>query len=133
MSINKSYIGFILDNFINSKMKIDIPEPQGSGSIRWETGPSLFMEININSYTIYNKSVKFILSFDKYETEVLIYMPLNKSPNEILHRIHHQFSRSVYNTFINDGRKEDLIKLYSDLRKDFFSGIKLKFNNGTDG
>lgn len=126
ITTNESYIDFILNNFIKTIMRIDIPEPTEKGSVSWHTGPSLFMDINIKTYVKYKRSVKFTLIFDKYETDVLIYIPLNKSPNEILHRIHEKFSTTVYNTFIEDGRKEYIIDQYSELRKNFFSNLKIK-------
>ena len=132
ITINELYIDFILNNFIKRIMRIDIPEPIEKGSISWCTRPSLFMDINIKTYVKYKRSVKFTLIFDKYETDVLIYIPLNKSPNEILHRIHKKFSNTVYNTFIEDGRKEYIIKEYSKLRKKIFSGIKIQINNETN-
>lgn len=132
ITINESYIDFILNNFIKTIMRIDIPEPMEKGSVSWSIGPSLFMDINVKTYVKYKRSVKFTLIFDKYETDVLIYMPLNKNPNEILHRIHKKISNTVYNTFIEDGRKDYIIEQYSELRKKIFSNIKINFNNETN-
>lgn len=132
ITINESYIDFILNNFIKTIMRIDIPEPMEKGSVSWSIGPSLFMDINVKTYVKYKRSVKFTLIFDKYETDVLIYMPLNKNPNEILHRIHKKISNTVYNTFIEDGRKDYIIEQYSKLRKKIFSNIKINFNNETN-
>lgn len=126
MSINKSYIKFILDNFIEDKMRVSIPEPQENDSaIRWEIGPSLFINFTIKKYESYSRSVKFTICFDKYEEEVLIYFPLNKSPNELLNRIYNRFSSRIYKTFIDDNRKDYIIQQYKEVRSKMFSNLKL--------
>lgn len=129
MNINKSYINFILNNFIEDNMRVSIPEPQeDGGSINWKLGPTLFIDFKVKKYEIYSRSVKFTISFDKYEEEVLIYIPLNKSPNEILHRIYKKFSSTIYKTFVDDNRAKFIIEQYKERRQKIFSGLKIMAN-----
>jgi hypothetical protein len=111
----KKYIEFMLDNIIDSNIEIQLPSPQDNGKLHYvELGPIVFINVNLEVVEIYTRSVKFKFKFDKYEVEKIIYIPINSSPTVIKVILDNTLTRLVYDTFINDGRRDDIKQMYID-------------------
>jgi hypothetical protein len=67
--------------------------------------------------------VKFNFKFDKYEVEKIIFIPIESSPIHIKEKIDNTITNLVSKTFIDDGRQDDLKKMYDEKRKTMFSGL----------
>ena len=119
MSRTKRYVEFILENILEPKMIVQLPEPQEDGSdVYWKLGVSVEIEVELIPIEVYTRSAKFKIKFDKYEFEQLFYLPLESSPISIRQKIYYKLERLVYDTFINDNRKDDITKMYNQKKKE---------------
>jgi hypothetical protein len=125
MSVGEKYIGFMLDNIIGDKIKIQLPEPQEDGKIYWtKLGPIVYVDVTLEVIEKYTRSVNFKIKFDKYEIKKLIFMPIESSPMSIKEKLHNTIENLVSKTFIGDGRQEDMRQMYEEKRKTMFSGLE---------
>ena len=77
-------------------------------------GPVVYMKVDLKVIHKYTRSAVFLLKFDKYEIEQLIFLPIESSPMSISEKLHSKVEKLVYKTFIDDGRREDIVKMYED-------------------
>ena len=116
--MNKNYIEFILENVINLKTKVLVPEPREDGRVvYWKLGPRVYIDVTLEVIKKYTRSVKFKIKFDKYEIEQLIFIPIESSPISIRGKLENKLEKIVYSTFIEDGRKDEIKQMYKDRRK----------------
>ena len=115
MELNKKYIEFLLKNVIGSSIRVQLPKPQEGGKVMWvKLGPVVYMKVDLKVIHKYTRSAVFLLKFDKYEIEQLIFLPIESSPMSISEKLHSKVEKLVYKTFIDDGRREDIVKMYED-------------------
>lgn len=120
MTIIEKYIDFILDNFIGNKITVQLPKPYKE-SVMWvKLGTVVHQEVQIEVVEKYTRSVKLKLSFDKYEIEQLFFIPIESAPTSIKDKFYNKVENLVYKTFFDDGRKEDIIKMYEDKQNMIF-------------
>jgi hypothetical protein len=125
MSITKRYIEFILENIIDLEIKVLVPEPVDSErQVYWKVGPKVYIDATLEVVEKYTRSVKFKIKFDKYEVERLIFIPIESAPFSIKGKLHNKIEKVVYNTLIEDGRREDIIQMYTDKRSQISERIK---------
>ena len=118
MEINKKYIRFILENIFDDSIKVQLPEPEGEKQIYWKLGPSVHVNVQLKVIESYTRSVKFLLKFDRYEIEQLIYLPIESAPFSIYDKFKRKVEKLVYQTYIDDGRREEIAEMYAQKRAD---------------
>lgn len=107
----------MLDNIIGYKMKVQLPSPQEDGGIFYvKLGPTVYMDVNLEVIEKYTRSVKFNFKFDKYEVEKIIFIPIESSPMSIKEKLNNTLVKLVYNTFVEDGRQDDIKQMYDNKR-----------------
>jgi hypothetical protein len=117
MSVGEKYIDFMLDNIIGTKIKIQLPEPQEDGKLYWtKLGPIVYVDVTLEVIEKYTRSVNFKIKFDKYEIKKLIFMPIESAPISIKEKLNKTLEKLVYNTFVEDDRKDDIKQMYDDKR-----------------
>ena len=126
MSITEKYIDFILDNFIGSNIKVQLPKPYKEGVMWVKLGFVVYQEVEIEVLEKYTRSVKLKLLFDKYEVEQLVFIPIESAPISIKEKFYNRIEKLVYKTFFEDGRQEDISKMYEEKQNKFFSNFKIK-------
>jgi hypothetical protein len=132
MDIRKKYIDFILENIIETNIKVQLIHPREDGSLVWTlSGPTVYMNVELEVIEKYTRSVKFKLKFDKYEVEKIIYIPIESAPTSIKEKLHNTLTNLVSNTFIEDNRQEDLKEMYKKRSEKMFSGLNIKNNEQT--
>jgi|688.fasta_scaffold1403498_1 hypothetical protein len=121
MTTEKKYIDFILDNFIGDSIKVELPKTTEDGRLMWvKIGAVVLVEVKLEIIEKYTRSAKIKLIFDRYEIEQLFFFPLESAPTKIQERFEEKVSKIVCDTFFNDNRHEDVLKMYKE-----------KINNGT--
>jgi hypothetical protein len=61
-------------------------------------------------------------------------MPMQSSPDSIIGKVHKQIIKIVNNTFINDGREDEIKQMYADKRahiSEMFIQAKIKYDEQT--
>ena len=125
MSITEKYIDFMLENFIGSNIRVQLPNPQEDGKLFWtKLGPTVYVNVDLEVIEKYTRSVLFKLKFDKYEVKKIIFIPTESSPMSIKEKLHNTIENLVSKTFIGDGRQEDMRQMYDEKRKTMFSGLE---------
>jgi hypothetical protein len=124
MELNKKYIEFMLDNVIGSSVRVQLPKPQEAGKVMWvKLGPVVYMNVDLEVIEKYSRSVKFKLKFDKYELEELIFLPVESAPMSIKSKLISKIEKLVFKTFLEDGRRDDIVKMYEDKKAMMFNGL----------
>ena len=126
MSITEKYIDFILDNFIGSNIKVQLPKPYKEGVMWVKLGLVVYQEVQIEVLEKYTRSVKLKLLFDKYEVEQLVFIPIESAPISIKEKFYNRIEKLVYKTFFEDGRKEEISKMYEEKQNKIFLNFKIK-------
>ena len=126
MGVTEKYINFILDNFIGDKIKVQLPKPYKEGVMWVKLGLVVYQEVQIEVLEKYTRSVKLKLLFDKYEVEQLVFIPIESAPISIKEKFYNRIEKLVYKTFFEDGRQEDISKMYEEKQNKFFSNFKIK-------
>ena len=114
----------MLDNVIGSNIRVQLPEPHEDGKLFWtKLGPTVYVNVDLEVIEKYTRSVKFKFKFDKYEVEKIIFIPIESSPIRIKEKLDNTLENLVSKTFLEDGRQDDLKKMYDEKRKTMFSGL----------
>lgn len=130
METNKKYIEFLLENVIDSSVRVQLPNPQEDGKLFWtKLGPVVYIKVDLEVIEKYSRSVKFKLKFDKYEIEQLIFLPIESSPMSIKEKLVNKLEKLVYQTYIDDGRKDEIIEMYAQKRAQIGKLIKKAVKN----
>lgn len=124
MGVTEKYIDFILDNFIGNKIKVQLPKPYKEDVMWVKLGFVVYQEVQIEVLEKYTRSVKLKCVFDRYETELLFFIPVESAPTSIKEKFYNKVEKVVYETFFNDGRKEEIFKMYEEKQNKFFSNLK---------
>lgn len=125
MDIREKYIDFMLENVLSDSIKIQLPSPQEDGVTFYvKLGPVVYMDVQLEVVEKYTRSVKFKVKFDKYEVEKIIFIPIESSPMDILEKLERTLTNLVYNTFVEDGRRDEIKLMYENKTKEL--GEKLK-------
>ena len=125
MTVTEKYIDFILDNFIGNNIKVQLPKPYKEGVMWVKLGFVVYQEVRIEVLEKYTRSVKLKLLFDKYEVEQLVFIPIESSPISIKEKFYNRVQKLVYKTFFEDGRREEISKMYEEKQNKFFQTLKL--------
>ena len=112
MSITEKYIDFILDNFIGGNIKVQLPKPYKEGVMWVKLGLVVYQEVQIEVLEKYTRSVKLKLSFDKYEIEQLVFIPIESAPISIKEKFRRRIENLVWKAFFDDGRQDEITKIY---------------------
>lgn len=114
--VTQKYVEFILE-YLGKDFRAELAEPQEEGkSIYWKLGPIVSLPVKIEAVNKYTRSAYLRLSFDKYKVEDIFFMPLNSSPDSILNKTNKKINKIVNKTFIDDGREDEIRKMYADKR-----------------
>lgn len=125
MMVTQKYVEFILD-YLGDSFKAELYEPQEKGKyISWKLGPIISIPVKIEILNKYTRSANLRLSFDKYQVDDLFFMPLNSSPDSILNKVNKKIVKIVNKTLIDDGREDEIKKMYDDKRA-FISELFIK-------
>ena len=117
MSVGEKYIEFMLDNIIGTNTKVQLPSPQEDGKLfHVKLGPIVYMDVTLEVIEKYTRSVNFKIKFDKYEITKLIFITIESAPMSIKEKLNKTLEKLVYNTFVEDGRKDDIKQMYDDKR-----------------
>ena len=120
MTVTEKYIDFILDNFIGNNIKVQLPKPYKEGVMWVKLGFIIYQEVQIEVLEKYTRSVKLKLSFDKYEIEQLVFIPVESAPTSITGKFRNKVENLVYKVFFDDGRQEEISKMYEEKQNKFF-------------
>lgn len=126
MSITEKYIDFILDNFIGSSIKVQLPKPYKEGVMWVKLGLVVYQEVQIEVLEKYTRSVKLKLSFDKYEIEQLVFIPIESAPTSIKNKFYNKVQTLVYKAFFDDGRQDEITKMYEEKQNKIFTNFEIK-------
>jgi hypothetical protein len=125
MDIREKYIDFMLDNVIDSSIRVQLPEPHEDGKLFWtKLGPTVYIIVDLEVIEKYTRSVKFKFRFDKYVVEKIIFIPIESSLIRIKEKLDNTLTNLVCKTFLEDGREEDIKQMYEEKRKTMFSGLE---------
>lgn len=114
--ITVKYVEFILE-YLGDSFRAELIEPQEDGGyVSWKLGPVVCVSVKIEVLNKYTRSAILRLSFDKYVVEDIFFMPLNSSPDSILTKVNKKINKIVNRTFIEDGRADEIKKMYADRR-----------------
>lgn len=131
MNITEKYVVFILD-YLGDSSRVQLLEPTEKGVlINWYKGPVITIPVKIEAINRYTRSAILRLSFDKYQVEDLFFMPINSSPDSILSKIEKKIHKIVNKAFIDDGREEEIKKMYQERRAEIAELFK-KLNEKQD-
>lgn len=131
MNITEKYVVFILD-YLGDSSRVQLLEPTEKGVlINWYKGPVITTPVKIEAINRYTRSAILRLSFDKYTVEDLFFMPINSSPDSILSKIEKKIHKIVNKAFIDDGREEEIKKMYQERRAEIAELFK-KLNEKQD-
>lgn len=114
MTVTEKYIDFILDNFIGNNIKVQLPKPYKEGVMWVKLGFIVYQEVQIEVLEKYTRSIKLKLSFDKYEIEQLVFIPVESAPTSITGKFRNKVENLVYKVFFDDGRQEEISKMYEE-------------------
>lgn len=130
MEINKKYIEFVLENIFKDNVKVQLPEPEGKDKqIYWKLGPTVYVNVQLTVLEKYTRSAKFLLKFDRYEIEQLVYLPVESAPFSIYDKFIKKLEKLVYQTYIDDGRRDEIIEMYAQKRAQIGKLIKKAVEN----
>jgi hypothetical protein len=116
MNITEKYVEFILE-YLEKNLKVQLMEPKDNNDYAYsKMGPKVNIDVEIKVLGKYTRSANLLLTFDKYTVEHLFFMPMASSPDSILEKTHKQIIKIVNNAFINDGREDEIKKMYDDKR-----------------
>ena len=116
MNITEKYVVFILD-YLGDTSRVQLLEPVEKGVlVNWYKGPVITTPVKIEVISRYTRSAILRLSFDKYKVEDLFFMPINSSPDSILSKIDKKMQKIVNKAFIDDGREDEIKKMYQERR-----------------
>jgi hypothetical protein len=116
MNITERYVEFILE-YLEKNLKVQLMEPKDNNDYAYsKMGPKVNIDVEIKVLVKYTRSANLLLTFDKYTVEHLFFMPMASSPDSILEKTHKQIIKIVNNAFINDGREDEIKKMYDDKR-----------------
>ena len=125
MDIREKYIDFMLENIIPTNIRVQLPHPQEDGKLFWtKLGPTVYMNVELEVIEKYTRSVKFKFKFDKYEVEKIIFIPIESAPMSIKEKLNNTLEKLVYNTFVEDGRRDAIKQMYDDRRNYINSQLK---------
>lgn len=125
MELNKKYLEFLLENVIDSSIRVQLPNPHEDGKLFWtKLGPVVYIKVDLGVIEKYSRSVKFKLKFDRYEIEQLIFLPVESAPMSIKSKLINKIEKLVCKTFLEDGRQEDMKQMYKDKKAMMFTGIE---------
>ena len=96
MNITEKYVDFIIDNFIQDKIKVELPRIEQDGRVFWiKLGITAHQEVKIEVLDRYTRSVKLKLSFDEHEVEKLFFIPIESSPVSIENKFYKMVQKIV--------------------------------------
>lgn len=114
--ITVKYVEFILE-YLGKSYTAQLDEPLEKDTYAsWKMGPIVCIPVKIEVLNKYTRSAYLRLSFDKYTVEDIFFMPLNSSPDSILTKTNKKINKIVNRTFIDDGREDEIKKMYADKR-----------------
>lgn len=126
VTLSEKYLDFILDNVISKSIKVNLPRPMEDGKTFWvKLGPIVTIDVKLEVLEKYSRSAKFKVMFDCYEIERVFHIPLESAPTAIRDKLYHKLSNLVYNTFIENGRRDEISKMHEDKHKLMFEQIKI--------
>lgn len=104
MNIDKIRPDFmdLIANHFQGKFNIDIP----CDNYRKLIKSNLFAEVS--PLEIYTRSIKYHISFDKYEKEFIFYTSVNKSLERMIKEFQDKIDKIVIDTFIENDEEERL-------------------------
>jgi hypothetical protein len=70
-----------------------------------------------------------LLKFDCYEVEQLIYLPIESAPFSIYDKFIKKLEKLVYQIYIDDGRRDEIIEMYAQKRAQIGELIKKAVEN----
>ena len=125
MDIREKYIDFMLENVISSNIRVQLPHPHEDGKLFWtKLGPTVYMNVELEVIEKYTRSVKFNFKFDRYDVEKIIFIPIESAPMSIKEKLYNTLEKLVYNTFVEDGRRDAIKQMYDDRRNYINSQLK---------
>ena len=125
MDIREKYIDFMLENVISSNIRVQLPHPHEDGKLFWtKLGPTVYMNVELEVIEKYTRSVKFNFKFDRYDVEKIIFIPIESAPMSIKEKLNNTLEKLVYNTFVEDGRRDAIKQMYDDRRNYINSQLK---------
>lgn len=124
VTLSEKYLDFVLDNVISKSIKVSIPRPMEDGKTFWvKLGPIVTIDVKLEVLEKYSRSAKFKVMFDCYEIERVFHIPIESAPTAIRDKLYHKLSNLVYNTFIENGRRDEISKMYEENSRKIFSSI----------
>jgi hypothetical protein len=116
MNITEKYVDFIVDNFIQDKIRVELPRIEEDGKVFWvKLGLVTHQDVDTEVLEKYTRSVKLKLSFDEYEVEKLLFIPLNSSPESVKSK----FYEMVQKTVLESLGSEKINKKYEEKKLKF--------------
>ena len=116
MDITQKYVEFIL-MYLGDDTNVHLIEPKEVGDNTYtKLFPSVTIPVKIKVLYKYTRSANLSITFDKYTVEELFFITMNSSPDSISSKINKKISKIVNDTFINDGREDEIKKMYNDKR-----------------
>lgn len=85
-------------------------------------GPKIYERVKIEIVEKYTRSAKIKITFDNYSDESIYYMSRHKGPDILLSEINSKIEKIVNRIFIENDRKEEILKRYENYKIDL-SGL----------
>lgn len=118
-----SELGILRDGkMITSKRIVPLPRlyQDGKGGYTHAYLKGVFapnVEVTIEPIKIYTRSIELRLTFDKYTVNKIFFMSRRKSPESLMVGFKRKLRTTVVDTFIEDGRENDMIEMFDEKTK----------------
>ena len=123
MELNKKYVRFIVENLFEDTIMVRLNEPDvPKGSIM--KGINAYMKVNVKILNEYTRSVNVKLTFDKYEVEKIVFLPIESAPYSIYYKFGKTVGKLVNETMIEDGRADEIKEMYAEKRRVFKESLQ---------
>ena len=120
MTTTEKYRDFILENFIEDNLRVQLPKIDEEGR-HWNVklGLSTYIKVDVEVIEKYSRSFKAVLKFNGFEVEQLFFTPLESAPTSIKEKFVDKIEKLVVDTLgqeeIKRLNKEREEKIYSKI------------------
>lgn len=124
LDVTERYVAFICEEIPTQyKVLLNPPPKMDNGELGYvrypKMGPNVWVTVSVEIIAKYTRSAKFRLTFDKYAVEDIFYMSRHRGPDHLIEESCKKISKIVNNTFIEDGRVEEIRSMYKEKSDNF--------------
>ena len=129
MTTTEKYRDFILENFIEDNLRVQLPKIDEEGR-HWNVklGLSTYIKVDVEVIEKYSRSFKAVLKFNGFEVEQLFFTPLESAPTSIKEKFVDKIEKLVVDTL----GQEEIKRLNKEREEKIYSKITSAVKNNKD-